>query len=661
MSLQLPIFEPPSDWEPPNLASLPSWAGCKRVGLDIETRDYWKGCESNGIKEHECIKKLGPGVRSGGYIVGVSFALEDGDSYYLPIRHFGGGNVDMDVALQYLRDQARSFDGTIVLANASYDLDFLEEVGVTFPKVKWVRDVQVADPLIDEHHFQYNLNAVAERWGEPPKSEAAMVAAAGAHGIKKKSVKGMLWKIHSKYVGVYAEDDATLPLRIIRKQEEEIDKQDLWQVYNLESRVTRTLVNMRRRGVKIDLDHLERVEKWSIDEEQKALSAIYEHTGVRIKLGDVWVKGPLSSLLSSIGINMPKTATGQDQIDKELLTKSNHPVTSLILRARKVNKLRTTFCNSIRIRLVGDRIHCSFNQLRATKDDGSPKGVRYGRLSSENPCLQAQPSRDDFAAFWRQIYVPDEGHLWLCADISQHEPRVITHFGDEVHDRYLKSRNNKLRWSVTAARMAEKWREDPNIDNYDFLSQVIYGSTDRKKYRDNIKRVYLGLCYGMGGGKLANALGMPTEIKHSTKYGAYLGAGPEAQEIIDQFNNRVPFLRRLSWMCQEVAEKRGYVRTMLGRKCRFPVGHDGVYDFTHKAFSRVVQGGCADQIKLAMCDVDDAGIKVQLQVHDELDASVISPEEASRMIKIMQVGVPLKVPLKIDRKLGKSWGEVKVV
>ena len=120
---QIPLFEPASDWRAPELSSLPSWKGAKRVCVDIETRDPQ-------------LLKLGPGVRRDGYIVGVSFAIEDGPCHYLPVAHEAGGNLPKEHVFQYLRDQAAVYRGLgTVIAGANlgpYDLDFLEEAGISF-------------------------------------------------------------------------------------------------------------------------------------------------------------------------------------------------------------------------------------------------------------------------------------------------------------------------------------------------------------------------------------------------------------------------------------------------------------------------------------------------------------------------------------------------
>jgi len=141
--MQLPLLQPDSPWKAPRLGDLPSWAGAKRVAVDVETCD-------------PLVKKLGPGVRRGAYIVGYSFAIEDGPSFYIPLRHAGGYNIpNPEAGLQYLRDQAKVFTGDLCGANMQYDLDFMAEAGINWDNVNRFRDCQIAEPLLDELQYSY--------------------------------------------------------------------------------------------------------------------------------------------------------------------------------------------------------------------------------------------------------------------------------------------------------------------------------------------------------------------------------------------------------------------------------------------------------------------------------------------------------------------------
>lgn len=633
---QLPMFQPAAGWSPPAMSSLPSWAGASRVGIDVETRDPG-------------LRKYGPGVRRGAQIIGVSFAIEDGPQHYLPIRHTED-NLPVDSVFAYLREQAACFKGTLVGGNMSYDLDFLAHEGVVFRQVAWFRDVQVADPLINELHDSYSNEAIGERWGIPAKDETLLRIGGEAWGIDPKRE---MWKLPARYVGQYAATDAWAPLAILRRQERVIEEQDLHQVYDLESRVLPVTVKMRRRGVRVDFEHLRRVEDWSYEQERECLQKVYDETGVRIKVGDVWKPEALARALEHIGVSVPKTKkTGKPSIEKDMLASIKHPVARMLERARKVNKLRTTFAESVRAHAVNGRIHCTFNQLRTTRDeDDDSKGGRFGRMSCTDPNLQQQPSRDDFAEFWRQVYVPDEGGIWAACDYSQQEPRMLVHFAELAKCRGAKA-------------AGDRYRADPLTDNHTMMARIIHGYPDdeepSKKHRTEAKIIFLGLCYGMGGAKLARSLGLPTRWTRMRSGKMVEVAGPEAQSILDQFDRRAPFVRSMAKKCEERAKSRGYIVTLLGRRCRFPLREDGQgYDWTHKALNRLIQGSSADQTKAAMVALDNAGFKIQLQIHDEIDLTVYSRQEGEAVGAIMRTCVPLTVPSRVDVEMGASWGEAK--
>lgn len=624
----LGFLKPESTWRPPLVSELPSsWAGLKRVGLDTETRD-------------PTLKTLGPGGgrRPDSYSVGASLAFEDGPSFYLPTRHQGGDNCDWDV-YGYLRDMAKTFDGQLVGMNLGYDLDILGADDVEFKQVKYFRDVQVADVIINELENAYNLNAILGRLGLPQKDEVLLKQAAQAYGVDPKS---SMWKLPARYVGPYADYDARAPLLALRKQEFKIEANGQWDIFNLESELLPVLIRLRRRGILIDQDKLAEVERWSLNEEIRYLQEVKHLTGVNIKVGDVWKAAAIAPALENIGIVVGKTPTGKYSIDKDYLNGLEHPVGKAIAHARKVNKLRTTFAASVRNHMTNGRIHCVLNQMARESDDNEDdvKGGRYGRMSSEHPNLQQQPSKDEFAAFWRSIYKPEPGEQWMVGDYSQQEPRMTVHFAEVM--KYEK-----------AFEAAEQYRTNPDTDNHQMMADL--AQIPRKA----AKEIFLGLCYGMGGAKLCRKLGLPTARIKNWKGNEYEGAGPEGQALLDKFDAEVPFVRKLAQRCQQVAKQRGYIITLGGRHLHFPKDDSGAYDWTHKALNRLIQGSSADQTKRAMVEVDRAGHTILLQVHDEIDCSIKNKDEAEAIAKIMRDCMPLNVPSKVDIEIGPSWGEAK--
>lgn len=639
--IQHVLQEPTSDWRPTPVHELPSWEGAKRIAVDIETHD-------------PLLKTVGPSVRHGGSIAGYSFAIEDGPAHYVPVRHLDSrDNLDPARSFKYLREQAKNFKGELVGANLQYDLDYLEEAGVKFSARRF-RDVQVAEPLLDENQFQYSLQAIGERRGFGGKDETLLRQAAETYGIDPKAE---MYKLAGRYVGPYAIHDVVLPLQLIRAQEEEISRQGLDDIYDIECRLLPALVAMRRRGVRIDIDALDRFQEWAVSKEMEAMQEFNRHTSYKLDVSDINKARAIKPALEDAGISLPKTKTGEPSVKKEVLETIDHPIITALLDARRINKARTTFAESIRTHMVDGRIHTTFNQLKREKDGGGGTSGTIGRLSSTHPNLQQQPSRDpEIGPRWRSIYVPEDDCEWACLDFSQQEPRWMAHYGE-------------LERCVGGPEAAASFRADPRIDNHQMMADMAGIS------RKAAKTILLGLSYGMGGAKLCRSLGLPTDWwtpPGQTK--ALEVAGRDGKDLIKRFNDRVGYIRGMSIRAQKAAIKRGWIKTAGGRICRFPKFKDGPvmvfvdgtrveseYMWTQKAFNRLIQGTSADQMKTAMVAAHEAGFVLQLQVHDELDLSIENRQVAMDLAELMVDAFPCNVPHVVDVEIGPSWGEIQDV
>lgn len=182
--------------------------------------------------------------------------------------------------------------------------------------------------------------------------------------------------------------------------------------------------------------------------------------------------------------------------------------------------------------------------------------------------------------------------------------------------------------------------------------------TDLSKLRDEMKEIYLGRSYGMGGGKLAKKLKLPTVWKTNERTGfTYEAAGSEAQSIIDRFDRGVPYVKALARLCSKSARAKQYIITLGNRRVRFELDENGQIKEEHKAISKLIQGGAAHQTKLALVALDAAGYPLQLTVHDEFDYSGNDDVEAQRMGEIMCDVVKLRVPSRVDVKKGTGYGD----
>lgn len=616
---------PESDWIAPEPGAWPDWSRAARVAVDTETYDPY-------------LKTLGRSPRRGGYIAGVSLALEGGPSLYLPLRHEGGGNVeDPERAMAYVRDQARDFTGVVVGANIGYDLDYLAEEDVTFP-LAGIRDVQVAEPILDEHRFSYALDGLGRSWLDRGKNEELLRRAAKAFAFDPKAE---LWRLPARYVGPYATDDAELPLAILTLQEREIAAQGLGQIYELETALIPLFLAMTRLGVRVDVKGLERLEDEYRTKERRACEEIKDQTGV--DLGDgIWESERCAQALEHEGITCPRTPkTNRASVTVEFLEGLENPVARLLRRARKMNKARTTFCSQIRTHLVGNRVHCEWHQLPHDVEGGGRQGTVSGRPSATHPNLLFLPVRDaEIGPTFRALFLPEEGTRWGKFDFSQQEPRIAIAKATDLN-------------LPGAAAVAQRYVEDPSTDCHQMMADLT--NLDRR----TAKEIYLGLIYGMGGGKLCEVyLNLPTVMKTNPYSGrTYRAAGPEGQKILNEFETGAPFFKKLTQRASAKANRDGFITTLLGRRCRFPPDGAGGYDWTYKALNRYVQGSAADQTKRAMLDVwVDLGPVPHLQVYDELDFSLDSNQDPRAIAVAMETGIPTRVPAKIDASIGANWG-----
>ncbi len=617
---------PDSDWRPPPPSEWPDWAPAKRVGIDTETYDPF-------------LKTLGRSVRRGGYVAGFSIALQGGPSLYLPLRHEGGDNVeDPEQALAYLRYQTKRYPRIVVGANIGYDLDYLAEEGIEFPLAE-IRDVQIAEPILDEHRRSYALDGLGDSWLGRRKDEALLRAAAKAYCFDPKAD---LWRLPARYVGPYGEADAELPLAILDLQEREIGAQGLDEVYGLETALIPLFHAMTRLGVRINVDELERLEDEFREKERAACAEVKHQTSVNL-LDGVWEPERCASVLAEIGVTCPRTPKNdQPSVTVEFLESIEHPVAALIRRARQMNKARTTFCAQIRERITNGRVHCEWHQLPHEVEGGKRQGAVSGRPSATNPNLLFIPTRDpEIGPLFRRLFIADEGLSWSKLDFSSQEPRIAI---DKAHRLEL----------PRAAEVVARYVEDPATDCHQMTADL----TGRS--RTIAKGIFLGLLNGMGGGKLCEFyLNLPTVWKIYEPTGTrYLAAGPEGQYILDEFNREMPFFKKLAKRAKEQADTDGFITTLLGRRCRFPTDDTGNYAWTWKALNRYIQGSAADQTKQAMLDVwRELHVVPHLQAYDELGVSVEDRPAAQAIADLMEVAVPISVPARVDVTLGTNWGD----
>lgn len=620
MILQNSLFPPQSSWTVPDV--FPQFTETETIAIDLETYD-----------PH--LMTCGPGWATGrGHVVGVGVATKDWEGYF-PIRHEGGGNLDEDIVLRWLKNTLSSTRRDVVFHNALYDVGWLRREGVTVAGN--ILDTIVAAPLIDENRFSYSLENLGAAYCDERKDESLLQDAALAFGINPKSE---MYKLHAKYVGPYGQQDASLTLKLWNKLKLEIAEQGLENILKMESKLIPLLLEMRWRGVRVDEEKAQQVSKKLSTEEQKIQVEIKRKYGSDINL---WANASLQNIFEKNKLWFPRTEKGMASFQKDWLEGHEHELPQLIVRARKLNKARTTFIDKmIMDHAFNGRIHAEAHPMR--NDRG---GTVSGRFSYSNPNLQQVPARDpEIGNLIRSLFIPEKDCQWGVFDYSQQEPRLTVHYANQM--------------KLTGAKDAVKQYTEENADFHQIVADM--ANIPRKQ----AKTINLGLSYGMGKEKLIKELGLDNT---------------EAENLFQQYHAKVPFIRALQDQCARVAMERGYIKTFKGRRCRFNLwesryertlplplkeakekyGDDLKRSYTYKALNRLIQGSAADMTKLAMIGLWEEGIIPHLQVHDEVDISIENTEQANKVIQIMENCVELDVPLLVDQELGASWGETKEI
>ena len=406
---------------------------------------------------------------------------------------------------------------------------------------------------------------------------------------------------------------------------------DLWNLYNeVELPLVEVLREMEAAGVRIDVDKLRQAEATLTVELNELEQKIYELAGETFNINSPKQVGELLFDKLKLDPKAKKSKTGQYSTSEEILVgiKDRHAIVGMILDYRALSKLITTYIAALPSYIAADgKIHTTYNQtVTAT-----------GRLSSSNPNLQNLPIRSERGRFIREAVIPDEGCLFLSADYSQIELRLMAHFSQDEH-MLAAFRSGQDIHAATAARI------------YGVpLDQVT------KDQRRNAKTANFGIIYGI------SAFGLAQQLDCSRT---------EAKQLIDDYFAAFPRVIQYIESQKELARQRGFAETLFGRKRYLPdirSNNPTVRSFAERnAVNAPIQGTAADIIKMAMVSIHRRlkaeGLKAQMtmQVHDELNFNVPAAEvDRVREIVVteMQNAVHLSIPLIAECGVGNNWLE----
>lgn len=404
---------------------------------------------------------------------------------------------------------------------------------------------------------------------------------------------------------------------------------DLWNLYNeVELPLAPVLREMEQAGVRIDVAKLQQAET-SLKEELNGLEQkIYEFAGEPFNINSPRQVGELLFEKLKLDAKAKKSKTGQYSTSEEVLLglKERHEVVGAILEYRALSKLITTYISALPSYIAADgKIHTTYNQtVTAT-----------GRLSSSNPNLQNLPIRSERGRFIREAVIPDEGCLFLSADYSQIELRLMAHFSQDEH-------------MLTAFRSGQ--------DIHAATAARIYGLPIDKVSKDqrrNAKTANFGIIYGI------SAFGLAQQLDCSRT---------EAKQLIDDYFAAFPRVIQYIESQKELARQKGYAETLFGRKRYLPDinSHNAtVRSFAERnAVNAPIQGTAADIIKMAMVSIhrrlkeEHLQAQMIMQVHDELNFNVpVIEVDRVREIVVseMQNAVHLSIPLIAECGVGENW------
>ena len=617
------MFEAQKEWICPE--SFPDLKGYKYIAIDLETRD-------------PDLKIRGSGAIIGnGEIVGIAVAV-DGWSGYYPIAHQGGGNLEKDKVMDWIKDVCSS-DSVKLFHNAMYDVCWLRAAGVHING--HIVDTMVMSSLIDENRLSYTLNSISYEFLGEVKDEKALIEAAQSWGIDPKSE---MYKLPAMYVGNYAEKDAQLTLELFKVLSREMQKQSLQNVFDLETQLFPCLTDMKFKGVRVDIEKAKLLKQQLTNQEQEILLKVKRETGIEPQ---IWAARSIATVFDKLGLHYERTEKSHaPSFTKNFLQEHKHPIVQMIAKAREINKAHTTFIDTILKFTHKGRIHADINPIRS--DQG---GTVTGRFSYANPNLQQIPARNkELGPMIRSLFLPEVDHKWGCFDYSQQEPRLVVHYA---------ATTEPICFDESVTKIVEEFKND-SVDFHKTVA-IMAGIS-----REQAKTINLGLFYGMGKAKLQAELGLNTKA--------------EAEKLFNQYHDNVPFVKELMNKTSQFAQTSGSIGTLLGRRCRFNKWEPATFGMhtamsfeeaertygrgrirramTYKALNKLIQGSAADMTKKAMLDLYREGIIPHIQIHDELDISVIDDNQAKKIVEIMEGAVTLAIPNKVDYESGETWGDI---
>jgi DNA polymerase-1 len=554
-------------------------------------------------------------------LVGISLCSEDGKACYVPVGHVYGDQLPKKEVLDVLRPILEDEKIAKIGQNIKYDMIVLKKEGVEIRGIEC--DTMLASYLLDPSRRGHSLDDLAELC-----LEHRMIPITDLIGKGKSQI--LFSEVDIDKAREYACEDAEATYRVAAVLCPRLEPAGLLELYrNVELPLIPVLVDMELAGVRVDTKYLTQLSLEFAKTLQITEVEIHKLAGECFNINSPKQLGEI--LFERLGLKSAKKtksgySTSLDVLESLAL---EHELPRKILEYRSIFKLKSTYADAL-ISLVNPRtgrIHTSYNQAVAAT----------GRLSSSDPNLQNIPIRTEEGRKIRSAFVADEGYVFVSADYSQIELRVMAHVsGDE--------------------RLRQAFSEGEDI--HAITAASIFGCSPghvTPDMRRKAKTINFGIIYGMGPYNLAGQIGVGTKM---------------AKQYLDEYYKTYAGVKRYMEELPVKAAKEGYVTTILGRRRPVP-DLNNPNKIAQQAARRVAintttQGSAADLMKLAMIKVHKAIKDTELpgrlilQVHDELILEVRkdAAQDAARILKQeMEGAYRLSVPLVVDTAIGKNWDE----
>lgn len=574
------------------------------------------------------LKQWGPGAcRHDGEILGIGIYCPalGVDEYFEP---------NDPRALEILADP----DIVKVFHNGVYDLDWMEN-GYDIKIYGRCEDTMTRETLLDSYAFSYSLDACCLRRGVEGKNKGDTIDKWWTeHGGKGKAVEH-LKDIPPHIVGKYCRQDCKATYDLYWAQQPLLEEQNLLNANDIECKLYPLLMNMKRNGIRVDMQKLLAFMDQVEEEYENGIAEMEQKYGFAEGSLSLNSAKDIEKMWRAEHLPIEYTATGKPSFAAAVLEDSDHPLAEKIQHLRGLTKT-LAFLNSWVDYSIDGHIHPCF--YPAKRDDA---GTVTGRWSSGDPNLQQVPARaEKHGKEIRSLFIPEDGCILGAFDYKQIEYRVFIHFAQ--------------------GEGADAAREEFHKHDVDYHQMVqtmmgwVTGDKDKdKEYRHITKNLNFGSIYCMGARSFATKFKRPLLKAHPDADPDNLV--PLADSLMKQYKRKIPFVDPTCRLIIQTGERRGYVRTLSGRRQRMPLD-GGAY----KLVNYLIQGSAADLLKKGLVDAWDKGVfkvlKLHAQIHDEIVFSIPKTKEGYKacctLYDCMAHAYDLRIPIGVDTEIGPDWG-----